>query len=263
MDSKPKVGGTIRATGSVRFQSSARVSGDINAGTTFTSTDGRTIAYLKSNGMVGGEITAGTGVAAPPATALPSLGYDAGAWPGFTATTWRQWMNATATANKAPSWSQGLTSTPGCVMAPWGSSVNGNTVSITHDTLVDARRSQSNCASVSLQGMTVRMRADLVLFADSIQAVNGLKAESADGKTHTLRLLVPGTTPNCKSGQNVTLSGGIVIDPRVTTQVFTPGKVLMNGPISLTGQVISGCLGTSGVVSMNATTVDTPGLRAP
>ncbi|CAN5482744.1 hypothetical protein BH10ACT6_BH10ACT6_15080 [soil metagenome] len=105
---------------------------------------------------MGGAITR-VAATAPAAAPYGAFSYNTADWNGSTIKTWTAWMNEVATANAAPSWSQGLTSSPGCVMAPWGSSVNGPNATITGNTVIDARQATSGCAGVTLQQMTVKL----------------------------------------------------------------------------------------------------------
>ena len=43
-------------------------------------------------------------------------------WPGFAQKTWTTWMNDSASADIAPSWSQARTTNPGCAKGPRASS---------------------------------------------------------------------------------------------------------------------------------------------
>jgi cytoskeletal protein CcmA (bactofilin family) len=245
IDSTPRVGGSVTAVGSVAFQSTARVAGSITAGTTFTSTDGKTVAYLTSNGIVGGSITSGVAVPAPTLVAAFTAASFDGSAPGQT--TWRAWMNATATANAAPSWSQGLTASPGCTMAPWGSSVNGSTVTVGSPLVVDARAGTSGCSNVALQQMTVKLAANLVIYADGFQSINGIAFGSADGAHHSVTIIVTGS--NASSGA-VSLSAASTTDSLTSLSVHTPGTVTLQGTSSLALRVESGAFVSSGAVTV-------------
>jgi len=49
----------------------------------------------------------------------------------------------------------------------------------------------STCPSVTIQQMTLELSGDLVVLADSVNVVNGLKVRSADGAAHRLILGSP------------------------------------------------------------------------
>ena len=93
----------------------------------------------------------------------------------------------TAQANNAPSWSQGLTSTPGYTMSSVGSSVNGSTVSISGDNVLDA--TGSGCATVAVRSMTVELRDDLTIYANGFSTIDGTSFVSAGGAVHRVNLV--------------------------------------------------------------------------
>ena len=249
VDSAAAVVGRVSAVGDVRVQSSARIGGDVNTAGRFVSIDGRTVDDLRAAGTLGGTVAEGADVTAPsPLPAAPMSAVDA----GEPTLTWPRWMNAAATANDAPSWSPGRTDAPGCVMAPWGASVGGDTVSVGEATVIDARRTASGCDAVTLQQMRLRISGDLTVLADSIDTVGGLRVESDDGQPHQLRLLVPGEAFSCTDGGHVALSPGTVVDPLVTATVSAPGKVTLGGSLTMTGRVTAGCVESWGEVRLTA-----------
>lgn len=159
LTSSPKVTGGITSGGNISTQSTAKIGGDAVAAGSFSSNDGTTAAQLKATGALGGDVYPGSAVPAVPGDLpAPTSPSDYSAGQGLT---WTQFMNQTARANNALTWSQGLTSNPGCTMASWSSSVNGSTVSIAGNTVVDA--TTSGCATISLQAMTVRLSGDLTI----------------------------------------------------------------------------------------------------
>ena len=89
---------------------------------------------------------------------------------------------------------------------------------------------------------------DLTIVADSIGSSNGMKLVSSDGKNHTLRLLVPGTAQTCTAGHDITLVGGTTASDAMAVQLFTPGKIVTNGPTDLRGKLTAGCLAATGQV---------------
>ncbi len=249
LDSAPKVVGNFTANGSVRFQSTATIGGSIATGGSFVVTDGKSLASLTANHIVGGTITTNASLPVIAASPAVTTTFEAAAT-GSTPITWTKWMNQTATANAAPSWSQGLTASPGCTMASWSSSVNGSMVAVQTATVVDARSQTSGCATVTLQGMTVRLSADFTLVADSIAAVNGIQFRSTDGAAHRVRIIVPGTVASCATGKLISIPNGAAADSAISVNVFAPGKISLNGPVALKGTVIGGCWAGSGSVGV-------------
>ncbi len=247
LDSTPTVDGSVRATGQVKLQSTVHVGHDVN-GSAVISTDGKDDAYLTSHGVVGGAITR-VPATAPAATPYSAFSYNAADWNGSTIKTWTAWMNEVAAANAAPSWSQGLTPSPGCVMAPWGSSVNGPNATVTSNTVIDARQATSGCAGVTLQQMTVKLAGDLTIVADKFSSTNGLTFTSTDGQAHTVRILVPGASA-CSSGHDVSLQAGTVSGDHIQLDVTAPGRLTVNGTSSVGGNVSAGCFSSSGTVAI-------------
>ncbi len=247
LDSTPTVDGSVRATGQVKLQSTVHVRHDVN-GSAVISIDGKDDAYLTSHGIVGGTI-ARTAAIVSAATPYSAFAYNAADWNGSTIKTWTGWMNEVAAANAAPSWSQGLTSSPGCVMAPWGSSVNGPSATVTGNTVIDARQATSRCAGVTLQQMTVKLSGDLTIIADKFSSANGLMFTSTDGQSHTVRVLVPGESA-CSSGRDVSLQAGTVSSDHIRFDVSAPGRLTVNGTSSISGNVNAGCFSSSGTVTI-------------
>lgn len=243
MDSTPQVLGSVEAGGDIRFQSTARIGGSAATGGSFTVTDGLSRQALADKGSVGGTISEGVPVAKP--SIAPYQPYTVGELPDE-AITWKQWMNQTAQANGAPSWSQGLSSTPGCTMAPWASSVNGSTVSTTGDLFVDARQPASGCLAVALQQMTLSLGGDLTLVVGKFDAINGLHVVSADGTPHALTIKVEGTGGTTNT--DLSFSASTTVDPLIKVALQTPGKVTINSPATLNASIVSGGLATSGAV---------------
>ena len=118
---------------------------------------------------------------------------------------------------------------PGCIMAPWGSGVNSEVVAISADTWVQAGRD-----------MTLQLGGDLTIVADSIGSTHGMKVVCSDGN-HTLRLPVPGTAQTCVAGHDITLVGGTTASDAIVVPLFTPGKIVTNGPTDLRGKLTAGC----------------------
>lgn len=247
LNSSAKVGGDVTAVGDVSVQESVTVGGSILAGGSVASIDARAIAILQDQGAIGGTVTEEAPVDAPNLPARMTAEDLGSPWNDFADVTWQQWLNQTAAANSAPSWSQGLTSTPGCVMAPWGASVNGEHVTVSTPTVVDARTATSGCSGATLQGMTLDLGADLVLQADQLTFVNGLTVTSTDGADHVLQIVVP-------SGDDTAIAvaapNGITASPQVQVQVVTGGGVQINGTTSLPALLDIGSPRASGAVDL-------------
>ncbi len=240
LTSTPLVAGSIVAVGSVSTQSTAKIGHDVYTAGIFSSNDGKTVAQLNASGALGGDVFPGSRVETM-AGGLPAQTTPAD-YQSSQTISWTQFMNQTARANNAPSWSQGLTANPGCTMASWGSSVNGSTVSILSDTVLDA--TSSGCATVSLQTMTVQLSGDLTIYANGFSTVNGTSFTSADGAVHRVSIVTKGARI-CGSAGSVSLSNN-------TTQVNShlsvdaAGKLIINGVVDLNGKTTAGCFAGSG-----------------
>ena len=240
LTSTPKIAGNIVAGGSIITQSTATIAHDAYSAGTFTSNDGQTVAQLKASGALGGDAYPSSKV--PPLTGdLPAQTTPADYRSGQTLS-WSQFMNQTAYANKAPTWSQGLTANPGCTMASWGSSVNGSTVFIAGDTQVDA--TGSGCASVNLQTMTVKLSGDLTIYANGFSTINGSSFISADGAVHRVSIVTKGIR-GCGSTGNVVLSSNTKVTSSQLS-VDAAGKLTIDGIVDVNGKVTASCLSASG-----------------
>jgi lysophospholipase L1-like esterase/cytoskeletal protein CcmA (bactofilin family) len=248
LDSAPSVGGGLDAVGDVRIQTTARVGSDLAAGGTVTVIDGGTPASLVDRGVVGGAVEEGADVAAPAPAAPAAPAVPANAHH----LTWSQWLNQTATTNAAPAWSPGLSTTPGCTMAPWAASVNGAEVTVATDTVIDARASTSGCTSATIQGMTLRLGGDVTVLVDRMDAPTGLTVTTTDGRAHTLRVVVEGEISGCSANGAVTFANGARTTDGARLEVRTPGRATLNGPGDLDGRVAAGCFASSGSVTVGA-----------
>ena len=104
LSSTPKVAGSIISVGNISTQSTAKIGHDVYTAGTFSSIDGQTTAQLQASGALGGS--------AYPGSTVPSVSVSLPAPTTLTdyrsgqALTWTQFMNQTARANNAPTWSQ-------------------------------------------------------------------------------------------------------------------------------------------------------------
>lgn len=140
-------------------------------------------------------------------------------------------MNQTARANNAPSWSQGLT--PARLHdASLGSSVNGSTVSISGNTLVDA--TGSGYATISLQTMTVKLSGDLTIYANGFSTINGTSFVSGDGAVHRVSLVTSGAR-GCSTSGNVSLSNNTTVSSS-RLSADAAGKPTIDGTVDVNGR---------------------------
>ena len=248
LDSRPSVGGSLEAAGDVRIQSSAHVGGDVRSGGQVHVIDGGSPATLAERGVVGGLVQEGADVLAP-VVAAPAVPEESET---PTRLTWREWVNATATVNAAPAWSQALSPTPGCTMASWAASVNGSAITVPGDTVIDARSSTSGCSAATIQGMTIRLGGDTTLLVDGFAAPTGLSVTTTDGQPHALRIVVADDIAGCSTSGAITFPNGVTTTDGAQLELHTPGKVAVNGPGDFDGRVAAGCFATSGAVAVGA-----------
>ena len=260
----PHVGGTVYAGGPVTIANATtqHAGGDIRTGATFSSNKdflGRpAVQAVVVGGAIYEHVATPVIVDPPPAVVLPPAPYTPSQWTGFTALTWAGWVNAAAIANAAPSWSTMRSPAPGCTAASASYSVNGP-ITVTADTVVDARQSTTGCSAITLQQIDLRMSADLVVYADSFKTTNGWTTTSTDGLPHTLRVIVPGLVAACASGRDIDLGTGTVMDPKIQTLLYSPAKIHIEGTATLFGQVVGGCISSTGTTTINYQPVTVPG----
>jgi hypothetical protein len=98
--------------------------------------------------------------------------------------------------------------------------------------------------------MTVSLSGDLVLYADSIEALSGTKFNSADGQQHSVDLVVPGSSVACQEGA-ITLASNTATDSKTTLKVVTPGTLSINGPTTINARGDVGCFKATGAVTVH------------
>lgn len=245
VDSTPTVTGSITAVGDVSIQSTAHVGGNLTTGGHLTYIDARATTATGAP-VIAGTITQGAQVSPPTVTApAPPVTPT-----GSTTTSWASWLNATASANSAPSWSPGLTANPGCTLAPWGASVNGPTAALTSTTVIDARVSTTGCATITIQDMTLQLGGDVTILADAFASPGHLTVTSTDGTPHTLHLVVPGQITGCSSAGAIRFSGPTTTTNGARLDASTPGTLTVNGTSSIDGALHAGCVKASGGVTL-------------
>lgn len=282
MTSTSRVDGDLVTEGTVRFSATARVAGSVLAAGTIRSDnaenqaaggDLRTRATFSSNRdhlgraavdatVAGGSIyeyvTDVVDVPEAPPILLPPAPYVPSQWTGFTYKTWVQLLNENAATNNAPTWSNMRKAAPGCSVDSATFSMNGP-LTITQNTVLDARQVTTGCSKVTLQAMEIRMSADLVIYTDALTTTNGWTTVSTDGQPHTLRVIVPGLTADCTSGRDITLGTGTVLDQHIQTLLYSPAKIHIDGTTTIWGQVVGGCVSSTGNTTINYQPVSVPG----
>lgn len=117
-------------------------------------------------------------------------------------------------------------------------------MTVNTDTVVDA--TDSTCPTVSLQGLTIDLKADLTLKVNSLASTNGLRVTSSDSRAHTLTVVAS------NPGSRVQLVGPTVADHSVAVNLSSAGTVQIDGSTDLTGAIHAARLLTSGAVNVHA-----------
>jgi hypothetical protein len=284
-NSTPTINGSVYAQGTASLTNSCWIDGDMWAnGTVSTSSTGTHVGgmiksstgnlsegnsgiYIGKGVQVAGKCCGGkssplasdgkpqtvasgtiqTGVTTlgpPPSESFPRITYDPSQWPGYGVQTWADWMKTNATANGAPSWSDAYNGS--CTAAAASYSLNGPLTSPGTPTIIDAR----SCG-LSWNAVSIKLNSDLIIFTNSLTSSNGVNVTSADGKLHTLRLIVPwpaGAT-SCSTANAGTLtfnSGGTAIGSNVQMLLYSAGNVSLTNNIDFYGQIY-GCSLTASV----------------
>jgi len=230
---------------------------------------------------VGGTTKTGVGAAAIPQyvpVGLPEVVYKPSDWTGFTssgdrALAYRDWVNANAVANGAPTWSDARNpAKTQCDIAGDNWSLNGPLLGPAVATVFDTRY----CAQTKFEGSTnIRLRADLVIYANDFYGTGSFSITSADGAQHQVWIIVPDPdiTPNgtaeCgktvganKSGNIKFDSGSLAIAP-ITFFGYTPCTLETNNTMTFYGQLYGGDVILRNAMTMRYVPIGIPGVSFP
>ncbi|MCG7285953.1 hypothetical protein MHY85_08185 [Cellulomonas sp. ACRRI] len=233
--------------------------------------------------VVGGTLKTGVGSAAIPQyvpVGLPEVVYDPSDWTGFVTAgdrqlAYRTWVNENAVANNAPTWSDARNPAKDqCTIAGADYSINGALLGPAVPTLFDTR----HCAKTTMQGgVNIRLRADLVIFANEFYGTGDFKITSADGQPHQVWIIVPDpdspsasngvaecgkTVAGKKSGSIKFDSGSLAISP-VTIFVYTPCTIETNNTMTFYGQLYGGNVELRNSMTMRYVPIGIPGVTFP
>jgi alpha-tubulin suppressor-like RCC1 family protein len=235
------VEGDLHAVDDLSVVDTARVRGSVTVGGAVRSPDGWSVDELLTRGVLGDDVKVGASVGAPTLPDAAVVAEPADHWPGADVATW-------------PGWTAEVGAGPGCLVAPTTDLV------VEEPRLVDART--GDCAAgVTLQGATLRLGADLVLYANQLSLTDDVTVESLDGERHVLRLLAPGANDVCADHPAITVADGLSVDPQIDVEVVTGGLTRLDGPASLTGHVDTGCFTSTGSVELATRTTVPAGIR--
>lgn len=237
--------------------------------------------YWTPNPVVAGALKSGVGTAAIPQylpVGLPKVTYKPSDWTGFVNTgdraqAYKDWIQQNAVANGAPNWSNAYTSTGDkCDVAGDSWSLNGPLLGPTVATVFDTRF----CAQTKFEGnLNIKLRADLVIFADDFYATGNFQITSADGNQHNVWIIVPdpnttsSTTSACgttvgsyKSGNVKFDSGSLAIAP-ITFFAYTPCTIDLNNTVTFYGQLYGGTVNLRNAMTMQYVPIGIPGVTLP
>ncbi|MCC2314817.1 hypothetical protein [Cellulomonas xiejunii] len=205
--------------------------------------------------QVAGTTRTGVGAGALPQyvkVGLPEVNYIPSDWVGFDnagnrAQAYKDWVTSNAVANGAPTWSEMyMPAGNKCTVAGADYSLKGPLVGPTVATVFDTRF----CPTTTFQGgLNIKLRADMVIFANNFYATGNFTITSADGDPHQVWIIVPDpdVTPNGVAECNKTVgpnrSGDIKFDSgtNITAPItffgYTPCTIDTNNTMSLYGQL--------------------------
>lgn len=242
----PTVNGSVEAHGDITIEPSARISGNARTAGGVTRVGGGAASQLKLDGAVLGVISEHATVEAPTVRPIDPVQAPA------QTTTWSNFLRAAATTNNAPSWATPFSTSPGCAVAAWPSSMNGATITVAGG-WVDARASATSCPKVSFQGMTIALDGDLTIQADAFETLNGFHVTSADGAPHKFTVVTDGSA-DCQSGKDISFSSNSTADSTINVTLRSAGRTIIHGTSNLTGAVDAGCFSADGVVTLTGST---------
>ncbi|WP_136520037.1 hypothetical protein [Cellulomonas telluris] len=234
-----------------------------------------------SGPQVAGTTRTGVGAAGVPQyvkVGLPEVNYRPADWTGFAntgdrAAAYKSWVTSNAVTNNAPTWSEAWKPAGNkCTVAGDSWSLNGPLVSPTVPTVMDTRF----CAQTRFEGnLNIKLRADLVIFANDFYATGNFQITSADGAQHKVWIIVPDpdTSPNgvaeCnktvggnKSGNIKFDSGSLAIAP-VTIFAYTPCNLETNNTMTFYGQLYGGNVTLRNSMTMRYVPIGIPGVSLP
>lgn len=229
----------------------------------------------------GGSVRTGVGAAAIPQyvpVGLPEVLYRPQDWTGFAnsgdrAQAYKDWVTANAVANNAPTWSAARIPTGNkCGVAGDSWSLNGPLLGPTVPTVFDTRY----CAQTKFEGnLNIKLRADMVIFANDFYATGSFQITSADGNQHNVWIIVPDpdvtgngvaecgkSVAGNKSGNMKFDSGSLAVAP-ITFFGYTPCQLETNNTMTFYGQLYGGNVTLRNSMTMRYVPIGIPGVDLP
>jgi|GEM_PF-452649 len=239
---------------------------------------------LTTNGagpIVSGATRTGVGAGGIPQfvkVGLPEVNYIPSDWAGFAnsgdrAAAYKSWITQNAVANNAPDWSEAYKPAGNkCTVAGESYGLNGPLLGPTVPTVFDTRF----CSQTMFQGnLNIKLRADMVIFANDFYATGNFQITSADGNQHRVWIIVPDpdavpngkaecgkTVGSNKSGNIKFDSGSIAIAP-ITIFAYTPCELETNNTMTFYGQLYGGKVTLRNSMTMRYVPIGIPGVDLP
>ncbi|MFI2752062.1 hypothetical protein ACGIF2_01330 [Cellulomonas sp. P22] len=231
--------------------------------------------------VVGGTLASGVGAGAIPQylpVGLPEVVYKPSDWTGFANTgdraqAYRDWVIANAVANGAPTWSDARNpAKTQCTIAGDNWSLNGPLIGPTVATVFDTRY----CAETKLEGNTnIRLRADMVIYANKFYGTGNFSITSADGAQHNVWIIVPdpdvapngtaecGKTVGANTSGNIKFDSGSLAIAPITFFGYTPCELETNNTMTFYGQLYGGKVTLRNNMTMRYVPIGIPGVTFP
>lgn len=230
---------------------------------------------------VAGSTRTGVGAGGVPQyvkVGLPEVNYRPADWTGFANTgnraqAYKDWVTQNAVANNAPTWSEAYKPAGNkCTLAGESYGLNGPLLGPTVPTVFDTRF----CTQTMFQGnLNIKLRADMVIFANDFYATGNFQITSADGAQHQAWIIVPDpdTTPNgvaeCgktvsgNTSKNIKFDSGSLAVAPITFFGYTPCTLETNNTMTFYGQLYGGNVVLRNSMTMRYVPIGIPGVEFP
>ncbi len=259
------VGGSLYATANVTLGDGSKIGKDVLATGTISGWGTYT---------AGGAMRAGVSPLALPQYVpkpMPEVFYRPSDWVGFANSgnrydAYKAWVLQNAVDNGAETWAPSRTaSTDKCTVQGASYDLKGPLVSPSVPTVFDT----FSCSQTQFtNGVTLKLRSDLVIFAKSFYSTGNFRVTSADGQPHKLWIIVPDQVANgiaqCTGGIGDIKgdSGSLAVAP-ITIFMYTPCTIDTNNDTNLSGQLYGGTVNLRNALTVNYVPIGIPGVDLP
>lgn len=210
---------------------------------------------------------------------LPEVNYIPADWTaqGFhvaNGAQYKAWINQNAAANGSFQWDGVTTKTQGneCSVAGDNWSLNGPLLGPTVATTFDTRV----CAKTTFQGnLNIKLRADMVIFANDFYATGNFQITSADGAQHRVWVIIPdpdvtpngtadcGKTVGGNTSKDIKVDSGSLATAPITIFAYTPCKIETNNTSTFYGQLYGSNVVLRNAMTMRYVPIGIPGVDLP